>query len=103
MLTQYLDSKQQVSIMILTQMTTNSTPFEPLPPVEPVTHTPLEANEVVITPAIERLAQAYDTLYYPPTAQIVIQKCITHRHTTTGREFNITARINTRQSDKTAK
>ena len=40
-----------------------STPFEPLPPVEPVSHIPLEVNEVVITPDIERLMQAYDTLH----------------------------------------
>ena len=46
-----------------------STPFEPLPPVEPVTHTMLEVNEVVITPDIERLMQAYDTLHNPLTAQ----------------------------------
>ena len=49
-----------------------STPFEPLPPVEPVTHTPLEVNEVVITSDIERLAQAYDTLHDPPTAKLVM-------------------------------
>ena len=40
-----------------------STPFEPLPPDEPVTHTAVEVNEIVITPDIERLAQAYDTLH----------------------------------------
>ena len=46
-----------------------STPFEPLPPVVPVTHTSLEVNKVLITPDIERLMQAYDTLHNPPTAQ----------------------------------
>ena len=46
-----------------------STPFEPLSLVEPVTHTPLELNEVVITPDIKRLTQAYDTLQHPSTAQ----------------------------------
>ena len=38
-----------------------STPFEPLPHVEPVTHIPLEVNEIVITPDIEKLTQNYDT------------------------------------------
>ena len=46
-----------------------STPFEPLCPVEPVTHTPLEVNEAFITPDIERLTQAYITLHNSPTAQ----------------------------------
>ena len=40
-----------------------STPFEPIPPVEPVTCTPIEVNEVFITPDIEGLAQMYDTLH----------------------------------------
>ena len=35
--------------------------FEPLPPVEPVTHTLLEVNEVVITLDIRKLVQAYNT------------------------------------------
>ena len=43
--------------------------FEPLPPVEPVTHILLEVNEVVITPDIKRLTQAYDILHDSPTAQ----------------------------------
>ena len=30
-----------------------STPFKPLPPIEPVTHTPLEVNEAVISPDTE--------------------------------------------------
>ena len=34
-----------------------------------MTHTPLEVNEVVITPDTERLAQAYDALHDHPTAQ----------------------------------
>ena len=46
-----------------------STPFEPLPPVEPVTHTLLEVNEIVITPDIEKLAQNYDTLHDLPKEQ----------------------------------
>ena len=46
-----------------------STPFEPLPPVEPVAHMPVEVNEVIIMPDIERLTQAYDTLHDPPTKQ----------------------------------
>ena len=44
-----------------------STPFEPLLPVEQVTHTPLEVNEAFITPDIERLVQAYDNLHDPST------------------------------------
>ena len=32
-------------------------PFEPVPPAEPVTHMPLEVNEVFIAPDIERLMQ----------------------------------------------
>ena len=40
-----------------------STPFVPKPPVEPVTHMPLEVNEIFIAPDIERLAQTYDTLH----------------------------------------
>ena len=46
-----------------------STPFKPLPPVEPVIHTLLEVNDAVINSDIERLMQAYDTLNDPPTAQ----------------------------------
>ena len=46
-----------------------STPFEPLPPVEPVTHTLVGVNVVIITPDIERPAQAYDTLHDLPTEQ----------------------------------
>ena len=46
-----------------------STPFELLPPVEPVTHTPVEVNEVIIASHIERLTQAYDTLHDPPNEQ----------------------------------
>ena len=46
-----------------------STPFEPLPLIEPVTNTPLEVKKVVITPNTERLVQAYDILHDPPTAQ----------------------------------
>ena len=46
-----------------------STPFEPLPPVEPVTHILLEVNEVFIAPDIEILAQSYDALHELPSAQ----------------------------------
>ena len=49
--------------------------------------------------------QAYDTLHDSPTAQTGDDvndhsKCITHGHTTAGKELNVTTRINTRQSDK---
>ena len=47
-----------------------STPFEPLPTTEPVTHILLQVNEVIIMPDIERLTQTYDTLHDPPTEQI---------------------------------
>ena len=43
--------------------------MNPLSPVEPVTHTPVEVNEVIIVPDIERLTQAYDTLCDPPTEE----------------------------------
>ena len=46
-----------------------STPFEPLPPVEPGTNTPVELNEVIMAPDIEGLTQAYDTLDNPLTEQ----------------------------------
>ena len=46
-----------------------STPFEHLLPVEPVTHTPLEVNEIVIIPDIKRLAQNYDTSHDLPKEQ----------------------------------
>ena len=56
--------------MTFTQMTTNkwdfSTPFKPLPSVEPVNS--LEVNEAFITPDIERHMQAYNTLLDSPTA-----------------------------------
>ena len=46
-----------------------STPFEPLPHIEPVTLTPLEVNEAFTTPDIDRLMQTYDTLHDSPAAQ----------------------------------
>ena len=39
-----------------------SIPFNPLPPVEQSTHTPIEVNEVFIAPDIENLMQNYDML-----------------------------------------
>ena len=44
-------------------------PFEPLPPVEPVTHMLLEVNEVFIAPDIEKLMQTYHTLHDSPTGK----------------------------------
>ena len=47
--------------MILTQINHQqecSTPFEPLPPVETVSHTPLDVNGVIVTSDTERLTQA---------------------------------------------
>ena len=46
-----------------------SAPFEPLPPVEPVTHIPLKVNEIFIAPNIEKHVQNYDALHDLPTAQ----------------------------------
>ena len=46
-----------------------SAPFKPLPSVEPVTHMPLEVNEIFIAPNIEKLMQNYDALNDLPTAQ----------------------------------
>ena len=45
-----------------------SAPFMPFPPVEPTTHTPLEVNDVLITPDIEKHMQNYDPLHDLPTA-----------------------------------
>ena len=39
-----------------------SSPFEPLPPVEQVTHTPIEVNEIFIAPDIENLCKI--TMHY---------------------------------------
>ena len=36
------------------------TPFEPLPPVEQSTHTPIEVHKIVIKPDIENLMQNYN-------------------------------------------
>ena len=48
--------------------------------------------------------QAYETFCDPPTAQsediILSLRNASPTDTTTGREFDVTARINTRQSDK---
>ena len=46
-----------------------SAPFEPLPPVEPVTQMPLEVNEAFISPNNEKLTQKYDALSDLPTSQ----------------------------------
>ena len=46
-----------------------STPFETLHHVEPVTHTPLEVNEIFIMPEIKRLTQNYDTSHDLPKEQ----------------------------------
>ena len=43
-----------------------STPFEALPPAKPMTHTPLEVNEVLITLKVEKLTQNYDALHDLP-------------------------------------
>ena len=45
-------------------------PFEPLPPVEEVTHTPIQVSEIFIAPDIEKLAENYDVLHDLPTVQM---------------------------------
>ena len=45
-----------------------SSPFECLPPVELVTHTPIQINEIFIVPGTEKLMQNYDILHDLPTA-----------------------------------
>ena len=47
-----------------------SSPFEPLPPSEQVTHIPIEVNEIVTEPDIEKLAKMYDALGNLPTVQM---------------------------------
>ena len=44
-------------------------PFDPLPPVEPATHMPLEMNEVFIALNNQKLIHTYDTLHKLPTGQ----------------------------------
>ena len=46
-----------------------SSPFEPLPPVEQVTHIPIQVNEIFVAPDIEKLATNYDALHDLPTVQ----------------------------------
>ena len=46
-----------------------SWPFEPLPPVEQATCTPIQVNEIFIAPDIEKLATNYDQLHDLPTVQ----------------------------------
>ena len=46
-----------------------STLLVSLPPVEPMTHTPLEGNEVFITPNVEKFTEYYDTLHDLPNEQ----------------------------------
>ena len=53
-----------------------STPFEPLPLVKPVTHTPLEVNEIVIPPDIRKTCTklCYLTMTYPKIKLITTRK-----------------------------
>ena len=46
-----------------------SSPFEPLPPVEQVTHMPIQVNGILIAPDIEKLATNYDALHDLPAVQ----------------------------------
>ena len=45
------------------------TPFEPLPPVEQATHTPIEVHKISIKPDIENLMQIYDAQNYLTATQ----------------------------------
>ena len=47
-----------------------SSPFEPLPHVEQVTHMPTQVNEIFIAPDIEKLAANYDALHDLPAVQM---------------------------------
>ena len=47
-----------------------SSPFEPLPPVEQVTHMPIEVNYIFIAPNIEKVTQNYNALHDLPTVQM---------------------------------
>ena len=102
-MTWYLDSKQLVSIMTLTQMTTNRSsghPFEPLPPVEPVTHTPLEVKL-----SLHLTLKDSCKFMIPYTAHLLHKLVMTSNchskmchpqtcHITTGRKFNVATRMN---------
>ena len=46
-----------------------SSPFETLPPVEEMTHTPIQVHEIFVAPDIEKLATNYATLHDLPTLQ----------------------------------
>ena len=47
-----------------------SSPFEPLPPLDQVTHIPIQVDEIFVTPDIEKLATNYDALHALPTVWI---------------------------------
>ena len=56
-------------ILISKTVNKNSAPFEPLSPVEQSTHTPIEVNEIFITPNTENLVQNYVTLKTLPVTK----------------------------------
>ena len=82
------------------------TPFEPLPPVEPSTHTPIEVYEIVIKPDIENLTHNYDTQNTLPATmpiQTVPRKCFTCRYSALGTKINVPTRINTKENNQTTR
>ena len=53
-----------------------SSPFEPLPPVEELTHMLVWVNEVFIAPDIEKSATNYDALHDLPTYRQTKPTCL---------------------------
>ena len=75
--------------------------FGTLPPVEPVTHTPLEVNEIVIMSDIKRFTQNFDPLHDLPKKQTREDKLSLENASpadipTAQRKLDVAARINTR-------
>ena len=75
-----------------------SSPFEPLSPVEQVTHVLIQVNEIFIVPDVEKLAQDYDALQDLPTVQTdkISRKCITYRCSSFRTKFKVPTRIHYR-------
>ena len=83
-----------------------SKPFEPLPPVEPVTHTPIEVNEVSLHLTLKDLCKLKTHYITHPLHRLVMMSdChweIGHPLTFQNwKKLNVPTWINTRKSDKT--
>ena len=75
--------------------------LKPLPPIEQVTHMPIQVSEVFIAPNIEKLATNYDALYDLPTVQtdkanLFLEKSFTCRYPLFGTKFYVLTRIHPR-------